>query len=122
LVDINFLKKLYKLIKISFPAIFGRESFALFTSYSLMIVRTLLTIYLAEINGSIVKAIIKMDFRHFIINVVTLALATLPSAVCNSGIEYANKMFACYMRENMSKYLHKNYLKEMCFYQVNKFI
>ena len=66
-----------------------------------MIVRTLLSIYIAEINGSIVK----MDFRHFIVNLVTLVLISFPTAKVNSGFKYVGKMFATYLRENLTTHL-----------------
>lgn len=105
-------------MKIAFPGAFGRETLCLISNYSLMILRTWLSIYISEINGSIVKSIIKMDFRHFIVNLTTLFLASFPSAVVNSSIEYVNKMLSAFLRENLTKHMHKNYIKKMCFYQV----
>lgn len=84
-----------------------------------MILRTMLTIYISEINGSIVKSIVKMDLGRFFINLTTLFLVSFPSAIVNSSIEYVNKMLSAYLRENITKHLHKNYIEKMCFYQVS---
>lgn len=115
----SFLRKLIRLVKIAFPSIFGRETLCLSSAYILMFLRTYLTIYISEVNGSIVKSIIKMDINHFIINLTTLFLVSLPSAVVNSGIEYINRMLSAFLRENLTKHLHKKFIKKMCFYQVS---
>jgi len=90
----------------------------LISSYGFMILRTWLTIYISEVNGSLVKAIIKMDLQHFIVNLTTLFLVSFPSAVVNSSIEYINKMLSAFLRENLTKHLHEKFINKMCFYQV----
>jgi len=121
----KFLKKLFKLIKVAIPNYFGRESMCLIVSSALMIARTYLTIYISEINGSIVKSIVKMSFPRFMVNLIALAVVCVPAAMINSGIEYISRMFSAFLRENLTKHLHNNYLENMCFYQVklnsNKF-
>ncbi len=103
---------------VAFPKVIGRETLCLVSSYGLMILKTMLTIYIAEVNGSAVKSMIKLDFRHFIINLLTIFLVSLPSAMVNSGIEFVNKMLSAYLRENLTKYLHKKFIRKMAFYQV----
>lgn len=117
-VDMKFLKNLWKLIRISIPSFVSRETLCLISSYSLMVLRTVLTIYISEINGSIVKSIIKMNIQKFIINLTTLLLVSFPSAVVNSAIEFVNKMLSAFLRENLTKHLQKNFVKGMGFYQV----
>jgi ABC-type uncharacterized transport system fused permease/ATPase subunit len=107
-----------KLMKIGFPKVLSRETLCLVSSYTMMILRTWLTIYISDINGSIVKSIVKMDIKHFIVNLTTLFLVSFPSAMVNSSIEYINKMLSTFLRENLTKNLHQKYINNMCFYQV----
>lgn len=65
-VDFAFLKKLIKLIKIAIPRLLGKEMLSLFVLSLLLVVRTYLSIYISEVNGSIVKAIVKIDFEKFV--------------------------------------------------------
>jgi len=115
----SFIKKLIRLIKIAFPNVLGRETLFIVSNYLLMFARTYLTIYISEVNGSIVKSIVKMDLNHFIINLTTLFLVSLPSAMVNSSIEYVNRMLSAFLRENLTKHLHKKFIRKMCFYQVS---
>jgi ATP-binding cassette subfamily D (ALD) protein 3 len=117
-VDMEFLKKLIKLLKIAFPKLIGRESFSLILLSSLLVLRTLLSIYISEINGSIVKAIVSKNLAKFIQQLIVLGLYSVPSAVINSAMDYLNKLLGLYFRDNVSKYFHEKYLSGMCFYQI----
>jgi len=55
---------------------------------ALLVVRTMMSIWLADVNGQIVKAIIKKDLKLFIYRIFVLFLFALPSSAVNSGIEY----------------------------------
>lgn len=48
--------------------------------------RTFLSIYLASVNGSIVKAIVKMDLSMFLKRILSLMIISLPSSLITSGI------------------------------------
>lgn len=43
---------------------------------------------------------------------------SLPAAIVNSGLEYLNKKVGLYARENLTKHFQKQYLENMCFYQI----
>ena len=107
-----------KLIKIAIPRIFGRESACIIGLSGLLILRTVLSIYISEINGSIVKSIVEVDLYKFLENMVILGVYSLPSAIVNSSMDYMNKILGLYFRQNMTKYFHQRYLTGMCFYQI----
>lgn len=65
-VDLEFFRKLFKLLKIVIPKAFGRESLALITLSALLVLRSLLSIYISDINGNIVKAIVNRSLFKFI--------------------------------------------------------
>ena len=118
-VDRKFLKKLLKLIKIAIPRFLGRETLSIGILTSLLVVRTILSIQIADVNGSIVKSIVRINFYDFIYRIFELGLYSFPSSVVNSALDHLNKKIALYMRENITKYFHEKYLNKMCFYQVN---
>ena len=107
-----------KLIKIAVPRLFCRETACLSVLSLFLFVRTILSIQISDISGSIVKAIVKIEFNEFIYKIIVLALYSLPSSIINAGLEYFNKKLGLYMRENLTKHFHENYLSKMCFYQV----
>ena len=117
-VNGKFFRKLLKLIKIAVPRLVCRETACLVVLSISLVIRTILSIQISDVSGSIVKAIVKVQFSDFIYKIIILALYSLPSSGINSGLEYLNKKFALYMRENMTKHFHEKYLTKMCFYQV----
>jgi ATP-binding cassette subfamily D (ALD) protein 3 len=117
-VNLNFLKRLLKLLRIAVPKLFGREVASILLLSVLLFLRTYLSIYISEVNGSIVKAIVSRNIFKFIRQIIVLGLYSLPSAFVNSSLDYLNKLLGLFFRENLTKYLHEKYLTGMCFYQI----
>lgn len=115
----KFFRKLLKLIKIAIPRLVSRETACLSMLSLFLFVRTILSIQISDVSGSIVKAIVKIQFSDFIYKIIVLALYSVPSSIVNSGLEYFNKKLGLYMRENLTKHFHEKYLTKMCFYQVS---
>jgi hypothetical protein len=65
-VDKHFIKKAKELVKIAVPSIATKEFGLLCVLTVLLVIRTFLSIYLAGINGKIVKAIVSKDFPKFV--------------------------------------------------------
>jgi ATP-binding cassette subfamily D (ALD) protein 3 len=117
-VDGKFFKKLTKLLKIAIPSLFGRETVVLCLLSVALIVRTILSIHITDVNGQIVKSIVRINFAEFIYRLFSLGLYAFPSSVVNSSLDYFNKLLGLYLRENLTKHFHEKYLKSMCFYQM----
>lgn len=117
-VDAEFFHKLMKLLKIVIPKLVGRETVAILLLSALLVLRTVLSIYISDVNGSIVKAIVNKSLIKFIKEIIVLGLYSLPSAIVNSSLDYLNKSIGSFFRENISKYFHQKYLSNMCFYQI----
>jgi ABC-type uncharacterized transport system fused permease/ATPase subunit len=109
---------LKKLIQIGFPKLIGRETTCLGSLSLLLVIRTILSIQVSDLNGSIVKAIVKVDPQSFFVKIIVLMLYSFPSSAVNSGLDYLNKLLALFLRENLTLYFHEKYLNKMCFYQV----
>ena len=69
-VDLVFLKKFFKLVKIAFRKVVGRELISLLILSVLLVVRTFLSIHITEINGNVVKSIIGANFPDFLKHVL----------------------------------------------------
>lgn len=118
LVDKKFIKKLKKLLKIAIPRWVGRETISIAVLSALLAIRTVLSIQISDVNGSIVKAIVKINFYDFVYRIFELGLYSLPSSAVNSGLEHFGRQIGLYMRENITRHFHEKYLNKMCFYQV----
>lgn len=53
-------------MKIAVPNVFGRETFSVVALSCLLVLRTVLSIYISDVNGSIVKAIVGVNLMNFI--------------------------------------------------------
>lgn len=65
-MDSEFWVKLYRLIKIVFPKRFSQQHLIMIILSACLVLRTWMSIRLAEIQGKVVKAIIKKDFTKFL--------------------------------------------------------
>jgi ABC-type uncharacterized transport system fused permease/ATPase subunit len=53
-------------MKIAVPKVFGRETLSIVGLSCLLVLRTVLSIYISDVNGSIVKAIVGVNILNFI--------------------------------------------------------
>ena len=116
-MDLEFLERTKKLLKIAIPKWKSKETFTIVMLTGLLFTRTYLSIWLADVNGSIVKALVNRCFKDFIKRVLVLLLFAVPSSIVNSGMEYFSKMLALNFRERLTKYFHERYLQKMLYYK-----
>lgn len=65
-VDMLFFKRIWKLIKIVIPKWNSKETLNLLTLTVFLVIRTFLSIHIANVNGKIVKAIININYEDFV--------------------------------------------------------
>ena len=76
----------------------------------LLILRTYMSIWLAEVNGRIVRAIVDRNWKLFCHRIFSLALFSIPSSAVNSGMDYFSKLLSVGFRERITEYFHESYL------------
>ena len=84
----------------------------------LLVVRTYLSIWLADVNGQIVKSIVQLNLQMFMRRIFALMLFAIPSSTVNSGMDYFSKLLATAFRERLTGYFHEKYLHNMFYYKV----
>jgi ATP-binding cassette, subfamily D (ALD), peroxisomal long-chain fatty acid import protein len=65
LVDAQFFERIKELLRIAVPGWGSKESKYIFFLSILLVLRTQLSIWLADVNGKVVKAIVERDFGKF---------------------------------------------------------
>ncbi len=65
-MDKVFFERIKKLLKIAIPSYSSKEAAYLVVLTGLLVVRTYLSIWLADVNGQIVKAIVNRNVNDFI--------------------------------------------------------
>lgn len=77
-----------------------------------------MSIWLAEVNGKVVKAIVERNFKNFVYRIGYLGLFAIPSSAVNSGMEYFSKLLSVAFRERITNYFHDQYLQKMFYYKI----
>ncbi|RMZ89653.1 hypothetical protein DV736_g3113, partial [Chaetothyriales sp. CBS 134916] len=120
-VEINgeFFRNLLRLLKIVVPGVRSKE-FRLIISHSVFLVlRTLLSLYVAELDGKVVGSLVKGKGREFLLGLVWWMLVAIPATFTNSMLQYHQcKLALCY-RTRLTNYIHKKYLDNMTFYTLS---
>lgn len=117
-VNMAFFKNLYHLLKIAIPSWKDSVVFDISSLTAFLVIRTFLSIYIARVNGDIVKNLVAYNFGGFISGLATLGLIALPASFINSYLDFQNKIIALKFRKNVTKHFHELYIKDLIYYQV----
>ncbi|CAD8089388.1 unnamed protein product [Paramecium primaurelia] len=118
-VDRMFLKRIFKLIKIVIPRLNSPEILDLILLTASLVARTFLSIYVANVNGQIVRAIIEQNLNMFLQRILKLGVVAIPASFVNSFLDYLNKSLAIRFRKRLTSHFHDIYLNDMIFYQLS---
>jgi len=117
-VDKEFYAKIKQLVKVAVPSFSCKEFKYLVILTLLLVLRTQMSIWLADVNGKVVKAIVERNFNLFLYRVFNLMLFSIPSSAVNSGMEYFSKLLSLSFRERITEYFHDMYLHNMFYYKI----
>lgn len=118
-VDKIFLNQLLKLIKISIPSVFTKEFGLLTLHTSSLVARTFLSIYIAYLDGRLVKSIVDRKPYVFLRNCLTWVMIALPATFINSLIRYLESKLALAIRTRLVEYAYSLYFKNQTYYRVS---
>lgn len=97
-LNVEFLFQLKRLIEIMIPKLWCRETTILGVHTMCLLSRTFLSFYVASVEGSIVKYIVRKDFRQFIIGLLKWFGIAIPATFINSMIRYLENKLALSFR------------------------
>lgn len=105
-VDSIFFKRIKKLLKIVIPTWKCQEVLDLCLLTVFLVLRTFLSIYIADLNGKIVKSIIQKNKTIFIERVFYLGLIAVPASFVNSFLDFLNKRLAINFKKRLTNFFH----------------
>lgn len=118
-VNREFFRQLLKLLKISVPSLLSKE-FGLLVLHTISLVsRTFLSIYVAQLDGRIVKAIVEGDKMRFWTLIVNWILVAIPATFINSLIRYLESKLALGIRTRLVQHSYSLYFKQQTYYRVS---
>ncbi|KAJ4306988.1 ATP-binding cassette long-chain fatty acid transporter pxa2 [Collariella sp. IMI 366227] len=115
----EFFLSLMKLLRIVIPGWRSKETRLLITHSFFLIVRTLISVKVAAMDGAIVKALIKGNGREFLTRIVWWMLIAVPATFTNSMLQYHQAELALRYRTRLTQYIHDKYLSKLTFYGIS---
>jgi ATP-binding cassette subfamily D (ALD) long-chain fatty acid import protein len=117
-VDSVFVARFSRIFKIIVPGVTSKEFWLLTLFSGFLLGRTGLSLYVAELDGQIVSALVRGQGKQFIKNILYWMLVAIPATYTNSMLTYLQSKLAIGFRTRLTSYLHDRYLKGMMFYKV----
>jgi len=120
-VELNreFFKNLLRLLKICIPGWKSKE-FRLVIGHSIFLVlRTMISLYVAELDGQLVSALVRGRGREFLVGLVWWMGVAVPATFTNSMLSYHQCKLSLQYRTRLTNYIHSKYLSQMTFYTLS---
>ena len=115
----KFLNQINVISKILIPSIFDKNSFLLTLQIFFLIMRTWLSLFVARLDGQIVRDIISGKIKNFVIDLLIWFLIALPASYTNSAIKFLQRKLSLNFRVKLTRYIHDMYLDErLAFYKL----
>ncbi|KAI0407969.1 ABC transporter transmembrane region 2-domain-containing protein [Xylaria palmicola] len=120
-VELNreFFRSLLRLLKIVVPGAASNEARLLLSHSFFLVVRTLISLKVAEMDGAIVKALVKGSGKEFLTRIVWWMLIAVPATFTNSMLSYHQAELSLKYRTRLTQYIHDKYLSKLTFYGIS---
>ncbi|CAG8957726.1 hypothetical protein HYFRA_00000062 [Hymenoscyphus fraxineus] len=120
-VELNreFFKNLFRLLKICIPGWRSKEMRLLITHSIFLVIRTLISLKVAAMDGALVSSLVRGKGRDFLIGIVWWMLIAIPATFTNSMLSYHQCKLSLQYRTKLTNYIHDKYLSTMTFYSLS---
>lgn len=87
-VELNreFFQNLFRLLKIVIPGVRSKEMRLLISHTVFLVVRTLISLYVAELDGKLVSALVRGKGKDFLVGVLWWMVVAVPATFTNSMV------------------------------------
>ncbi|PKI83510.1 ATP-binding cassette long-chain fatty acid transporter pxa2 [Malassezia vespertilionis] len=118
-VDDVFFKRLGVLLRIIFPSWRCKEMGLLIAFTITLVIRTVLSLYVADLDGRIVAALVRGNKRSFFLHVLGWMGIAVPAVLTNSMITYFSSALALAYRSRLTHHVQAKYLQNLTFYKLS---
>ncbi|KAJ9665641.1 ATP-binding cassette long-chain fatty acid transporter pxa2 [Coniosporium apollinis] len=120
-VELNreFFKNLLRLLRIVIPGWRSKELRLLISHSIFLVLRTLISLYVAELDGRLVSNLVRGKGREFLTGLVWWMVVAVPATFTNSMLSYHQCKLSLQYRTRLTNYIHNKYLNHMTFYTLS---
>lgn len=109
-VDKLFMKQLVAILRIVFPSLTSKEVGLLLLHTFFLVTRTVLSVYVAHLDGRLVRDIVSADGKGFLRGLGWWFALAVPSSYTNSMLRHLQSKLSLRLRTRLTRYTHDLYL------------
>ncbi|KAI9184034.1 ATP-binding cassette long-chain fatty acid transporter pxa2 [Blastocladiella emersonii ATCC 22665] len=117
-VDKVFFRRLHRLLKICIPSLRSKEFVLVVLHSAFLVLRTILSVYVAALDGRIVSALVQAKGRAFIKGLFLWMAIALPATYTNAMLGYLQSKISLAFRTRLTDHVTTQYLTTATFYRV----
>jgi hypothetical protein len=118
-IRLSFPLQMLQLLRIMVPTVWGPEAMLVVLHTFTLIARTFLSIYVAKLEGSVVKFIVRRDPVNFGAQLTRWLLIALPCSFTNSLIRFLESQLALAFRSRLVSHAYQLYFRDRTYYAVS---
>ena len=115
----EFYKDLAKLCRICFTNWRSKESLLLYGFVFVLLLRTYLSLVVADIDGFLVKNLINKDRRQMVTGIIMWLAIALPSSFVNALIKYLQSRLSLALRSKLTEHVRELYFKDGAYFRIS---
>ncbi|KIO26795.1 hypothetical protein M407DRAFT_234265 [Tulasnella calospora MUT 4182] len=109
-VDAVFYARLKRLLRIVIPSIRSKEALLLAMHSAFLVFRTVLSLYVADLDGKIVSSLVRAQTVPFLWNILRWLLVAIPATYTNSMLGFIQNKLAIAYRTRLTEAVMDQYL------------
>jgi len=117
-VDMEFFRRLRKIITIIVPGVQSPEFFYVVVLSGFLVVRTWFSLLIADLVGNNAEQLVNKNWEGVFKGTFNFFLWTIPAAFVNSSLKWLTEKLASMFRRRLSERVHSQYIRGVNYYTV----